>query len=147
MKIYMDVCCLSRPFDNLSQPRVRLEAIAVINILECCRSGQWTLAASDVLDFELAAIQDNEKKMQVRELYSLADNWLPVTAPAKARAVFLQSQGLSFFDSLHLALAEASRQDVFLTTDDKLLKCANKIDLNIRVANPVVWFMEVAVET
>jgi len=72
----------------------------------------------------------------------LAGNWLLVTAPTKIRAVCLQSEGLSFFDSLHLALAEASRQDVFLTTDDKLLKCANKIDLNIRVANPVVWFMD-----
>jgi predicted nucleic acid-binding protein len=143
MKIYMDVCCLSRPFDNLSQPRIRLEAIAVTDILDRCRSDQWALAASEVLDFELSAIQDSEKMMRVREMYSLAKNWLPVTAPIKARAISLQSQGLSFFDSLHMALAEASSQDIFLTTDDKLLKRANKIDLNIRAANPVVWFMEV----
>jgi len=143
MKIYMDVCCLSRPFDNLFHPRVRLEAIAVINILDRCRSGRWTLAASEALDFELSAIQDNEKLMQVKELYSLAENWLPVTDQAKARATALRSQGLSFFDSLHLATAEVSRQNIFLTTDDKLLKSANKIDLNIRAANPVLWFMEV----
>jgi len=143
MKIYMDVCCLSRPFDDLSQPRVRLEAIAVTNILDRCRFGQWMLTASEVLDFELSAIQNYEKMMQIRDLYSLAENWLPVTAPIKTRAISLQSQGLSFFDSLHLALAEAFHQDIFLTTDDKLFKRANKIDLNIRMANPVAWFMEV----
>jgi predicted nucleic acid-binding protein len=143
MKIYMDVCCLSRPFDNLSQPRVRLEAIAVTNILDRCRSGLWKLAASEALDFELSAIQDLEKLMQVRELYSLAENWLPITAQVKTRSIVLQGQGLSFFDSLHLAVAEASRQDIFLTTDDRLLKRADKADLDIRAANPVVWFMEV----
>lgn len=28
-RIYLDVCCLSRPFDARSQPRIRLEAEAV----------------------------------------------------------------------------------------------------------------------
>ena len=32
MKIYMDVCCLNRPFDDLSQERVFFETEAVLYI-------------------------------------------------------------------------------------------------------------------
>ena len=30
MKVYMDVCCLNRPFDNQSQDKVRFETEAII---------------------------------------------------------------------------------------------------------------------
>ena len=33
MKIYLDACCLNRPFDDQSQDRVRLEAEAILLIL------------------------------------------------------------------------------------------------------------------
>ncbi|GHV54640.1 hypothetical protein FACS1894206_07850 [Deltaproteobacteria bacterium] len=143
MKIYMDVCCLNRPFDNQTHNRVRREAVAITDILVRCRSGIWTLAASEVIEFELSATRDRDKLSHMRELYSIARNRLVVTEVHKVRARILQEHGLSFFDSLHLALAEASGQDVFLTTDDKLFKQAGTANLDIRVANPVTWFMEV----
>jgi hypothetical protein len=31
--IYLDVCCLNRPFDDQTQERIRLEAEAVLRIL------------------------------------------------------------------------------------------------------------------
>ena len=62
MRVYLDVCCLNRPFDDLSQKRVYAEAEAV---------------------------------------------------------------------------------DVFLTTDDRLLRRANRIHLGIKVANPYAWIKEV----
>jgi hypothetical protein len=31
--IYLDVCCLNRPFDDQTQERIRLEAEAVLHIL------------------------------------------------------------------------------------------------------------------
>jgi len=143
MKIYMDACCLSRPFDDLSQDRARLEAEAVTNILERCRVGLWSLAASEVIDFELSAIKDEDKLLRIRRLYSLAENLLPLTDQAKTRSTALRGQGLALFDSLHLAVAEIFQQDIFLTTDDKLIKKAKAINLDIKVANPVSWFLEV----
>jgi predicted nucleic acid-binding protein len=143
VKIYMDVCCLNRPFDDQTQSRVRYEAVAITDILARCRSGRWVLAASEAIEFELSATRDKDKLSHMRELYSIARNRLVVTEVHKVRVRILQEHGLSFFDSLHLALAEASGQDIFLTTDDKLLKQAGAANLNIRVANPVIWFMEV----
>lgn len=143
MKIYMDVCCLNRPFDNQAQDRVRVEAEAILNILEYCQNGEWELAASEALDFELAQCPDLVKLARMRTVYAFAKNCLVITERVKARSQEFQQRGLAFFDSLHLALAEAYQQDVFLTTDDKLRRAATAIHPKIRVINPAIWFMEV----
>jgi hypothetical protein len=41
--VYLDVCALSRPFDDQSQMRIRLETDAVQLILSHIRSGSLTL--------------------------------------------------------------------------------------------------------
>ena len=45
---------------------------------------------------------------------------------------------------MHIACAESGNADIFLTTDDKLLKLANRIKdkLNVHVANPLFWLTE-----
>ena len=50
MKLYLDVCCLNRPFDDQSQNRVRLEAEAVLSILELAGSGALEIIGSDIID-------------------------------------------------------------------------------------------------
>jgi hypothetical protein len=35
MLIYLDMCGLKRPFDDQSQPRIRLESEAVLGLLSC----------------------------------------------------------------------------------------------------------------
>jgi hypothetical protein len=40
MKIYLDTCCLNRPFDDQRQHRVRLETEAVTLILKKIRQGE-----------------------------------------------------------------------------------------------------------
>lgn len=47
------------------------------------------------------------------------------------------------FDSLHIASAEVGNADVFLTTDDKLEKMAEKLELGTRVINPLRFAWEV----
>jgi hypothetical protein len=36
-KIYLDVCCLNRPFDDLRQDRVQFESDAVLGIEACTK--------------------------------------------------------------------------------------------------------------
>lgn len=47
-------------------------------------------------------------------------------------------------DALHLAFAEAGDADVFLTTDDRLLRKAKqyKNTFKIEVENPTIWLMK-----
>ena len=50
------------------------------------------------------------------------------------------------FDTLHLACAESAGADVFLTTDDQLLRkvAAFADQLRIRVENRLTWLWEVS---
>ena len=142
LRIYMDACCLNRPFDDLSQDRVYLEAEAVLSIVSHCEKGEWALIASGVIDFEISK-SDMDRQEQVWLLYAAASERITLSDEAEQRAVFFQKYGVKLFDSLHLALAEESCADVLLTTDDRLLKTAQRIDLRTIVANPVSWLMEV----
>ncbi|MDR0446369.1 MAG: PIN domain-containing protein, partial [Oscillospiraceae bacterium] len=66
-----------------------------------------------------------------------------LSSEATNRADHFRINGIGDFDSLHLAVAEKGDVDAFLTTDDRLLKAAHKLNLKIKVANPVAWLMEV----
>ena len=60
MRIYLDVCCLNRPFDDQTQERIRLEAEAVLLILERCQAGTWQLLGSEVVEYEVSRIPDED---------------------------------------------------------------------------------------
>lgn len=47
------------------------------------------------------------------------------------------------FDSLHIATAEEAKADVMLTTDDKLERMAERLELKVRVMNPLKFAWEV----
>ncbi|MGL5079440.1 MAG: hypothetical protein ACRDBG_26880 [Waterburya sp.] len=50
-----------------------------------------------------------------------------------------------YHDALHLAFAEAGGADVFLTTDDRLLKKAKQSPnlFQIEIENPTIWLMNI----
>ena len=54
LKIYLDVCCLQRPFDDQRQVRVHLEAEAVKLILAQVEAGELIWIGSEVVEFEVA---------------------------------------------------------------------------------------------
>ena len=141
MKIYLDACCWSRPFDDQAQYRVRLEAEAVLSIIANSGAGSFMLAASEAIEFELSGITDPDKLKKIRSLYSAASERLLYTKGTRRRALLFQRQGIKLLDSLHLALAEEYRQDALLTTDDGFLVAAARSDAVVRVENPATWLM------
>ena len=143
MRIYMDCCCLGRPFDDLTQDRIYLEAEAVLSIISRCERNDWTLIASGALDFELSRITDEDLLEQIQSIYSVAKERVKISPDAEQRAAVLQTQGLRPFDSLHIALAEKCNADIFLTTDARLLRAASRENFNVRAENPAIWLMEV----
>lgn len=142
--IYLDVCCLNRPFDDLTQERIRLESEAVLLILERCQSGSLNLLGSEAIDFELSRLVDVDKRQKVLSLASLATSKIVISEAVEIRARQLQTYGFHPLDSLHLACAEAGNADIFLTTDDRLLRgvLRNRSIVQVASANPVLWLME-----
>jgi len=116
----MDICCFNRPFDDLSQDRIYLEAEAVLSIISHCEKGKWILVSSGAIDFELSKLPDIDRFEQIQTLYAVANNRIKLMEQAEKRAAFFQQNGIKPLDSLHLALAETDKVD-----------------------NPVSWLMEV----
>ena len=143
IKIYMDSCCLNRPYDDLSTDMVQMEAEAIILIIDKCESGAWTLYTSDVLFDEIDNIPNFIKKRNVLMLYQSAKNHIDLTPEIVARARELETFNIKPYDALHLASAEIEHIDIFLTTDRKFLNAACRSDAKVRVMNPLIWITEV----
>jgi predicted nucleic acid-binding protein len=144
MRIYLDVCCLNRPFDDSSQDRVRLESEAVLTILNRGQTKNWILLSSEVVDIEISKIPNDDRRQKVSFLSSASQSYIVVDEDTEKRAMELEELGFKSFDALHIACAEKANADILLTTDDDLLfKASQKIEvLKIRLENPVKWLME-----
>lgn len=142
--IYFDTCCLNRPFDDQTQNRIHLEAEAIIIIMGYIRMSGWQWIDSEVLDFEIEQIPDIKRRDQIKMLSNYANQSINVKQAEIERAQQLESLGFYPFDALHIACAESGGANIFLTTDDKLLRLARHFSkkLNVRVENPLVWLME-----
>lgn len=53
MRLYLDNCCLQRPLDDQTQPRIRVETEAVFAILATVQGGEQTLLNSEALEYEV----------------------------------------------------------------------------------------------
>lgn len=143
-KVYLDVCCLNRPFDDQSQERIRLEAEAVLLILNRCYQGREHWSGSNVLVYEIRRIPDPERRRRVFSLLRFVHSTEVTEANEWTRGGALQGLGFKAVDSLHVACAEKAGCAVLLTTDDRLLRAAhrNAPQLGVRVVNPVEWMQE-----
>jgi predicted nucleic acid-binding protein len=142
MRVYLDCCSLQRPFDDKSQPRIAVEAEAVLVILALCESGRLELISSDALLFEIGRIPDQTRKDDALAILKIAKKTLELTAEFEELARRLGASGLKPLDALHLAFASASKADYFCTCDDKLLKKGKSFEgISTKVVSPTELVM------
>lgn len=139
MKVYLDVCCLNRPFDDQEQERIRLEAEAVLLILARFQVGQWQWLSSEVVADEIAQTPDPKRRERLLYLVMHAHESFTLSENEIQRAMELRNLGFGDMDALHLACAENEKADVFLTTDDRLQRLAES--LRVLVDNPLDWLV------
>lgn len=144
MRLYVDVCCLSRPFDDQSQARIRLETEAILTILKQCGQGLHSWCSSSAIEQEVEANPDWEKRRLVQMMLDEADERLLLDQDVQRLGVSYHQQGLGVFDAIHLALAERHGCDILLTVDSGFLGTVARITPRPRTAvrNPVAWILE-----
>jgi hypothetical protein len=143
--VYLDLCCLNRPFDDQHQARVRLEAEAVLALIELARRGDLKWIGSDILDLESSRNPDPDRRRRVETLLSCVTSKVAARQGERQRGRELEAVGFAAFDALHLACAEAAGAEVLLTTDDRLRGRARRENarLAVQVENPAKWYSEV----
>lgn len=143
--IYLDVCCLNRPFDDQMQDRIHLEAEAVLAIIRRVEESSWQWISSDAVAYEISNTPNEERQERLWSLESRATESIELTDTILHHAEAIQTLGFTNYDALHLAFASSVNVDVFLSTDDKLLKRAKRYpeEIKITAANPLAWLQEV----
>ena len=144
MKIYLDTCCLNRPFDDQSQERIRIETEAVMIILSRLSRKEWIWLGSQALEIEINRAPDMEQQSRLKRVSEFIGQSVEIGQKEFKRANELEKLGFVGFDAVHLACAESGNADVFLSTDDRLLKRAKRLSKKIRVKvmNPLDWLQE-----
>ena len=145
-KIYLDNCCFNRPFDDLTDDKVRLECEAILTIIDRCESGLWDVFSGDILDDEIDRMANTIKKQKVLKLYSSASVNIELNDEIISRAKEFQIENIKPFDALHLASAEYAGADILLTTDKKFVNRASQSNTKVKVKNPVIWLTEVLLD-
>jgi predicted nucleic acid-binding protein len=122
MRIYLDLCCFNRPYDDQTQSRIRIETEAKVIIQEKIKNAECELLWSSILDFECAKNPFDDHRIAILNWRSLASTLIRVEKPVLERAANLMTYGIGEYDALHVACAMAGEAKVFVTTDDRLLK-------------------------
>lgn len=138
MRIYLDICSIQRPLDTLNQTRVRLEAEAILGVLEKVDAGGIELVSSTVLELELARNTLAVRREHGEKVLARAIEVIVVDEMIEERALTFTEKGVAAMDAFHLAAAESALLDYFCTCDDKFYRRAKRItDLAIKVVNPL----------
>ena len=145
MRVYLDLCCLKRPFDLQEQPIIRLQTEAVLSIL-ALPSDTVELLQSPALLLENSLNPNQARREAVAFWLSEAVATAPNESDLSVRINELVAKGFKSFDAFHLASAELSGATAFLTVDLPLLRLAARVsgELRVPVTDPVHFIQEIA---
>jgi len=145
MKYYLDSCCYSRPYDDQTQEKIHMEGEAVLAIINECRQNGDEIAGSHALDLEIDQINDIEKREKIKCFYDKTiTSKIEYSENVLKRVKELSEQtNIRTLDRFHLSFAEISGVDIFLTTDNKFERNGLKLNLKMKIMNPLKYIMEV----
>ncbi len=148
--IYLDTNAYSRPFDDQTNTDIQAEANAFLEIIAEVRNGKLILLGSDILDFEVHNVLDEEKRVKIEDYLNLChqqiENSEEILTLGKQIQVNCQ---LRARDALHIASAIIGQSRYFLScdkkvTDMKQARCYRRLAKPFRSAyfsamNPVLF--------
>ncbi|MBU1290822.1 PIN domain-containing protein [bacterium] len=134
MRIYLDTSALSRIFDDQSQPRIYLEATAILIVFMLIEFRNIEMVSSDILSFENDKNPYNDRKTFVNSILKNANETQTIDDKILMRSQEIEGLNIKGLDALHLACAERLRVDYFITCDDRIMK---NYKGSIKVKNPV----------
>lgn len=137
--IYLDVCSMSRPFDDQNIIRIRLETEAVNLILLKVKEGPFKLLVSPTHFKEVEAIPDPIERIELQTvLKKLGGPIIGNKLKIRARAEELVRLGFGIADAAHVASAEYNGAQ-FISCDDKLVKKCLVNKIKVWCGNPVLF--------
>ena len=142
MRIYLDMCCYNRPYDDQSSLKVAMETQSKIHIQNLIKAGQYDLIGSYTLDYEVSR---NPFEMRRNSIVNfISENIKGYVGEERADilkplAENIMEQGVKEKDAYHVASAIYAKCEYFISTDIRLLKY--KTD-KIKLVTPIEFVVE-----
>ena len=137
LKVYLDNCCFSRPFDDISQKNIKDEAVAKMYIQALIKYKSLELYSSFMLLYE---INQNPSVKCKDIVYNFINEYSSyhLGVDKKDDVIFISSNimktGIKYKDAVHLACSIVSKCNFFITTDKRVI---NYKTSEIKVVNPI----------
>jgi len=144
MRLYFDICCYSRLYDDQAQVKIYMESEAVLNIINISKQNNYGIVGSPVLDLEMDQIDNAEKREKIKYFYHQTiteKTYYNENVFNRVKELSEQTK-IRTLDSFHLSFAEHYKVDILLTTDIRFEKACSKMNLRIKVLNPIKFLME-----
>lgn len=142
MRIYLDMCCYNRPYDDQSQIKVSLETQAKLHIQELIQKKDLELVTSYMLRYECSQNPYEMRKkaiMQFIDTYAAAYVGLERKNEIEAIAREIMRTGVKYKDACHVASAIYAECEYFISTDKRLLKYRTS---KIKMVTPMEFITE-----
>jgi len=133
MKIYLDLCVYNRPFDDQSQPRILIETIQSLFLLEKAVNKEIALINSFVLEEENRRNPFIHRKDKIEDLLNLASEYVGYSKKLENRAKEIENFCIMALDALHITCAEFAKADFFVTCDDLLVRRGKSLKGKLKV--------------
>ena len=145
MILYLDACSICRPFDDLTVIRNKLEKEAILEILSRIQNEEYIWKRSEVLDVEINEIRNLEKREKIKNTFSHVPTQIFYNSEVKKLLKKVQSMGFELMDSIHICSAITGNCDIFISTDDDLIKIGQKYSqkLKLQFLNPLDFINKV----
>ena len=135
--IYIDICALSRPFDDQSFLRIRLETEALNLILSKIKKGKYRLEVSPLHFEEIEGIPETYERIELQAILEMLGEPVKVNlTKVRERAEELIRLNFGIADAAHVAFAEHANAE-FITCDDILIKKCLKHKISVWYGSPV----------
>jgi predicted nucleic acid-binding protein len=101
------------------------------------------LINSEVLEYEIARIPNNLRRLNSINVLSAANIYVKLNTEIEKNAKTFSEKGIMPLDALHLASAEYAKTDYFCTCDDKLIIRARRVNLKLKIVTPIELIGEI----
>ena len=148
--IYLDTNAYSRPFDDQTQTDIQAEANAFLEIIAEVKNGKLLLLGSDILDFEVPNVLNEEKRIKIENYLGLCHQHIENSEDLLNLGKQIHNDcHLRARDALHIASAIIGQARYFLSCDKKVTemkqaKCYRRLAKTFRkeyfsAMNPVLF--------
>ena len=137
LKIYLDNCCYGRPFDDLTQTKIKDEAAAKMYIQSLIKYKSLALYSSFISFHEINDIPFIGNREHILDFVTEYSSYFISEdrgKDIKPISEDIMKTGIKKKDAVHLACAVIAECDYFITTDKRVINYKTE---KIKIINPI----------